>query len=305
MLSFTVISGDYKKEIDRLCKGTSREVRDAVFAAADEYAELFVEGELEFAIAISASCLCTRVFDYGRYYFLAPEELDESAELKRAYLDVFEYAKREELQILFHEVPRVHFSELLELARHIDVDAEGLGGDSFFVRVKTECELLGEIPEQRNDEFTLRALAFDDARLYAELCRSEAVNANFGYSPTDEHPDASDEELVELALGEFERGVSVPLALEYNGSFIGDAVFYAFDGMGGAEIAMRILPDFQGRGIGSSFLEEIFDYAQSIGLLRVYSYVKKENKASVAMCCRFMDKTEDDGERILFLRELN
>ncbi len=305
MLSFTVVSGDYKKEITKLCKGAPGEVRDAVFVAAEEYAGFFTEGEIEFAIAISSGCLCTRVFDYGRYYFLAPEELTESAELERAYLDIFEYAKREELQILFHEVPRVHFSLLLGLARHIDVDAEGLSGDSFFVRVKTECELLDEIPEQKNGEFVLRALAYDDAHLYAELCKNEAVNANFGYSPTDEHPNASDEELVELALGEFERAASVPLALEYNGSFIGDAVFYAFDGMGGAEIAMRILTAYQGRGIGSSFLEEIFNYAQSIGLLRVYSYVKKENKASVAMCSKFMKKVENDGERIRFLRELN
>lgn len=304
MISFKTVKNGDLSEIEAMSRELTKSEREAIIGAAEDYSELSKEGELEFAIAISNGCLCTRVFDFGRYYFLAPEELSRTAELSLAYRDIFEYARREELYIRFHEVPRAHFFVILSLARHIDADAEGTDGESFFVKVKTECEILDEIPEVRNGDFVIRSLLPSDAELYSALCRDKSVNENFGYSPTDEYRGAAAEELVELAIDEFDRGVSVPLALEYKGEFVGDAVLYAFDGMGCAEAAMRILPEKQGAGLGSQFLETLFDYSAGIGLLRLSACVKKENAPSLSMCRKHMAEIETDGDCVLFFKDL-
>ena len=304
MLSFKVIGEEFNKDIEAMLSDLSTDERENAKEIICDYGTFSSEGEMEFGVCISGRCLCTRVFDYGRYYFLAPAKLCDGADLKQAYLDILEYAKREELPFNIHEVPAEHFSTLLGFIRHVDVDAEGTDGESFHLNIKNECQLLDEIPEFENDELLIRGLCGDDALPYARLCRDKKVNKNFGYSPADDHPDATDEELLELALTEFDRGLCISLALEYSNEFVGDALFYAFDGMGGAEIAMRILPERQGRGLGALFLENLFEYAASIGLLRVGAFVKKENVASVVMCSKFMEKISEDGDRVFFSKDL-
>jgi len=299
MISFKMVE---TKSISELLDMTelSQDERELLREVLEGYLEFYSEGELEFGAALVSGCLCTRVFDYGRYYFLAPYELTEDAVLRDAYLAVLEYARREELGYLFHELPREHLSVLLPLVRHADVDAEGTDGESFSVRIKTECELISEVPVIERDGLRLRTLAEGDAEAYRELCRDAELNASFGYSPTDEHPDASAPELVSLALGEFDRGLSIPLAIEYMGEFVGDAIIYGFDGMGGAELAMRISRANRGRGIGSRTLSCLLALCLNIGLIRADAYVKAENTPSVAMCKKYMAISDKVGDRVLF-----
>ena len=94
------------------------------------------------------------------------------------------------------------------------------------------------------------------------------------------------------------------MAVRVGGEFIGEATLYAFDGRGGAEFAVRILPDWQGKGLGGEAAVCTLEAARKIGLVRIYARVMKENERSLAMLRGISDGYTEAGGDVIFTVEL-
>ena len=96
------------------------------------------------------------------------------------------------------------------------------------------------------------------------------------------------------------RGESIALAIRQGEKLLGEAVLYAFDGMGGAEIAIRLLPENRGMGLGKSTVSALFEYAAKIGLTKLSAFIDKRNSASIKLFSNFMEISEESDTRVKF-----
>lgn len=298
MLSFRVITEENAKEqISELSLLLSDS--DDVFEILHGMLECMDE-DMELAATASDGCLLLRVFDMGRYVFPFPYEISEDADVLSAVLKISEYAMREEISPVFTDVPPEAVALFIGY-RHMDIDAENGEELSYRIRIKTECELLSEIPEVSAGRVSLSAISDDDKERYAALCKDRATQKYWGYNYLDDvGEDVSDSYFLESARTEFENGVSLSAAVRYDGEFVGEAVIYAFDGRGGAEFAVRIFSDCFGHGIGSLATEATINLARRIGLRKLRALIMEENVASIKMAEKFMEREETSGARVLF-----
>ena len=206
-----------------------------------------------------------RVFDYGRYTFLYPFEMTDGADLSRALSAVAEYAMREEIPLVFCDVPRDEVTPLLALGfKHINLDAETSDGESFRAEIKSECELIDEVPRVSDGEITLGEIYESDIQKYAEISRDESALKFWGYDYRADAPNADDEYFFNTARRELLAGVTLSLAV-------------------------RLVPEFRGRGIGKRILPLVFDLSCGIGLSSLRCDVMNENKPSLAFVGREME----------------
>jgi len=302
MISFKALNSENQ---DAICKLL---VKDLDEDAASVLCELIYGidtecDDLEYAVSIHESCLLVRIFDMGRYLFVFPCELSESADVRAAIDAVREYAMREEIPLVFVDTPGYALSEFSGY-RHMDIDADDPDSIVYRVRIKTECELISEIPEVKGERVELSALRETDIPFYAELCRDENVNKYWGYDYSEDVKEPQDAYFFETANSDFFRGVAVTMAVRVGGDFAGEATVYAFDGMGGAEFAIRLLPAFHGKGLGYEATLSAMNAAREIGLVRLYAKVMKENTPSIAMLRRICEDYVEDGQYVTFTVEL-
>ena len=69
--------------------------------------------------------------------------------------------------------------------------------------------------------------------------------------------------------------------MRFADEFIGEALLYAFDLLGGAECAVRLLPKYRGLRLSEECVSLLCNAAKSIGLKRVYATVDNRNRASI------------------------
>jgi len=300
MLSFKVLTEDNIEEVVASLVPTNEMYSD--FSELAHSLDLLLD-DVEFALSFAHGCALVRVFDMGRYSFLYPFSMTDEADDASALSDIAEYAMREEIRLVVDDVPRECICNFLSF-RHIDVDASGRAGDSFRVTVKTECELMGEVPEVELGRVMLNALTEEDIPEYARLCRDKGVNKHWGYDYYADVTDPEDAYFYEMAMSELAVGVALSMAVRHAGSFIGEAVLYAFDGRGCAEFAIRLLPEWQGVGLGGESVRAICDAAYEIGLIRLSSAVMKENIASVRMLKKLTDKYSETDNGFVFYIDL-
>ena len=261
------------------------------------------EEDVEYAVSVYESCLIVRIFDMGRYLFVYPCELSERADVAAALEAVSEYAMREEVPLVFVDTPGYALSEFAGY-RHMDVDADDYDSTVYIVRIKTECELVSEIPEVKQGRVELSALSEGDIPFYAELCRDKNVNKYWGYDYSEDIKNPTDEYFYESANADFARGVAMTMAVRAMGKFVGEATIYAFDGKGGAEFAVRLLSEYQGRGLGTEAALAAMEAARKIGLVRLYAKIMKENSSSIAMFNKIADDFTEDEKHVFFTVEL-
>ena len=301
-ISFIPFSNDnYSKVAQALASpdtGTGRallEIMEGMLSYADE--------DISFGICLECGCVLLRVFDMGRYYFPFPFEVEDDADLSEALKKIAYYAMREELPLVFTDTP----SECLQyfsMFLHMNLDKEQSEAPSYRVTVKTEPELLCEYPEIKSNGISLIPLSLEHAKDYATLSRDEEILKYWGYDYRLDNPSATDSYFIDTALYERERGISLSYAVLMNGQFVGESVIYAFDGMGGAEFAVRIKSENQGKGIGSLATEKTIELCKMLGLKTARAIIYKENKASVRMAEKYMKKTDEDVGRVEFLLDL-
>jgi RimJ/RimL family protein N-acetyltransferase len=109
---------------------------------------------------------------------------------------------------------------------------------------------------------------------------------------------------LECAENEYQRGVAVSFAVRYEGRFIGEAILYSFDLHGGAQSAVRIIPEYRRKGLATGALALLSKIASRMGLIRMLATVDSENEASCRMCESFFDGFSKEGKNNLYTKNL-
>lgn len=302
-VSFKVVTEEnlpqlYQMTMDALPTASEEEVGEVFRFLSENSAD-----GCEYALSWHSGCLLVRIYD-GEYLFPYPIALEESANEADAIEEIRRYAVKEEIPLVFCDIPAEALSLLLPLFRHSSVDAADTEGEYFTVRIATELSLIDEIPFAEDGELCLCALRAEDKEKYAALCRDEETNRYWGYNYRQDYPDAEDGLFLEIAENELKAGVALALAVRYKGEFCGEALLYAFDLRGGAQCAVRILPEYRRRGLALGALGLLSRIAEGMGLISVNATVDCENIPSVKMCSAFFDRQVRDGKNIVFISEL-
>ena len=164
------------------------------------------------------------------------------------------------------------------------------------VAVGTELDILQEIPELKAQRLTLSALREEDKAAYNALCLDDVRNRWWGYDyRQDLKGELTEDYFLDVARHDFAKRWAVNFAIRLDGKCIGEAVMYNVDWRGGAELGVRIAPEFAGHGYGT----EAFAAAAEWGLYgllleRVVAKCYKENTASYHMLSSCMRKTGED-----------
>ena len=298
MIKFTEIAeNEIKTVAETLFDGSS--LAEEIMSSFD------FDDDISYAVAHFDGCLIVRVFDFGRYLFLYPFELDEDAKIDGAVLKMAEYAMREELDFVLSGVPTEGVNLLLELGfSHLEIDRED--EDSYRVWAKNECVLLDEIPKFNYGEIKVSALDSSLEKEYAELCRDEELNRFWGYDYREDAPTQDDSFFLNQANSGFARGASITLALKKDEAFIGSVELFAFDGRGGCEFAIKIARDYQSRGYGTLGTKAAIKAAERIGISRISCDVMKQNTRSVSMMQKIFGAPVSTCDNILrFTKTIN
>ena len=287
MLSFKIVTKENKENIkDALSQELSSSEREELSEIIDSID--LEDGDVEYAVTVSSGCALFRIFDFGRYLFVFPIELSDTSNPKGAVDEINEYATFEEIERVFVDVPPESLP-VFSGFRHLDVDADGREASVYRVRIKTELDLLSEIPSFDGERVKLNALTEADIPDYARLSKDENVNKYWGYSYSDDVENPPDEYFYENAVREFSANTSCAFAIRADGKFVGEAILYSFDGKGGADIAIRILSEYQRRGYGSEALKALSEIAGKIGLTLLRAKIKTENSPSIALFRKYAE----------------
>lgn len=302
MISFQPIDTSFKDSLrDFVCERDDVD-SEYLFEVISSFESL---GEdIECAAAISHGCVLVRIFDMGRYSFVYPIAVCDSADEASALDGVRLYAIKEEIPLVITDIPTECVANAVTCFRHVMLDGEDRECSSYRAAVMSELAMIDEIEPFCKENFTLSALEADDVQKYARLCRDKTVNEFWGYDYRDDAgDDVLDDYFLNEATAEYNRSTALTLAARLDGELIGDAVFHAFDLQGRADIAFRLLPEYQGRGLGRLLLESIIEYAAGLGLIGVFARVKRENVKSLSLLRSVSDEVcEADG---IFTFEIN
>ena len=241
------------------------------------------------AYAYSDSVLYVRIFDGERYVFPLPFMLTEDADLTDACRNLSLYTRRELIPLIISDVPREELEVLTELFRYLDASCYTDDEDTFFVKVNNECDECDELPTLELDGIIFDALTEADDASYAELCRDRELNKFWGYDVNEDEPDAEPSYYRSVALREFADGVAMTFAVRFEGELAGEATIYDFDYFGSAAIAVRVLPAFHGKGIGSRSVRGLIEIAGGIGLRELRTEIMNDNTSSIKMTSKYMN----------------
>ncbi len=297
-LSFIILEDSNKEVLAELLAPERPELREEIEYIKDGFCASEDE-DLEYAFALAGDCLAVRVFDMGRYLFPYPFALTDYADLSSAVEQIAHYCVREELPIVFTDVPEEELSRFFSLGyKDVRVRRECTeedGESSFRVSLLTECTELCEIPSLSSDRLSVGALRPEDIHEYARICKDTENIALWGYDYREDMPNAADEDFYNSANSELERGVALTVAIRLDDAIIGEAIFYAFDAKGGADFAFRLLPEHRGKGLSRTIVPLIYDCARCLGLQRLAADIMCENAASCRMASKTMSLLSSNG----------
>lgn len=247
------------------------------------------------AYAYDSDVLYVRIFDGDRYVFPMPFALVDDVDIEMALINLSVYARRQLVPLIISDIPREYLEILTAVFPHIDATCYEDDDDTFFVRVNNECDLLESIPEAVSGDVRLDLISSDDAEDYAALCSDLELNKHWGYDASADNPDADANYYLSVVERELNDGVALTLAIRYRGRFAGEAVIYDFDYFGSASVAVRVLPEFHGMGVGTSALSALIELSSRIGLCSLRTEIMNENLASIKMTSKCM-KLEKVGK---------
>ena len=302
MISFDVIANGNS---DLLVQKLERKCVDADFDyVSDILAELSSCGDgCEYAVSAFSGCLLVRVYD-GEYFFLYPEPVAVEYNIFSAIDELRLYAVREEIPLVIAEVPADEAENVAETFSSADIYEDGDDGEVCTVRVLSEIMLSDELPEIFGERLEIKPLSESDSEIYARLCRDDETNKYWGYNYSDDVSTPEDEYFIENAFAEYSRGVAASFGIRLSGEFIGEALLYAFDLVGGAECAVRLLPGYRGRRLSSECVELICDAARRLGLQRLFATVDNENKPSMNLFKKTFEILEEKENITRFVRKM-
>ncbi len=292
-----------------LDKENLREVADRVFHNAknenllDFLSEIDLESGAEYALAESYGCVLVRVCFDGNYAFAFPFDFCGKNGEEGAVSEIEKYAIKEEIPLEICGIPaeKLHIFEKYPLLDLYDEDEDG---EYYTARIRSRCSEILEIPQKNGENITLNALTEADIPEFARLSRDEKLLKYWGYDYKDDHADCPDEFFFENQKREFDAGISMTLAIRREDSLIGSLEFYAFDFFDGAEIAVRLFENFQGKGFGKEALKLAKIIAKEVGLKSLYARVINENERSLRYVGGFAESRNSDGQTTIFTLDI-
>ncbi|MBR2611710.1 MAG: GNAT family N-acetyltransferase [Clostridia bacterium] len=301
MIHFLYPDKENRESLLSLC-GTSEQ--GAVARGLVE--ELIAEEDdaCDIAVCFSHGTFLTRRF-YEEYEFTYPLALCEDADIEGALCAIEEYCKRAELPLIYGDLTDEEQLALKGRYRLSRTEEFDISEDDespmwmYRLRVLTPCEILDTPPTISDGVVTIDALTESDIPRYAALCRDENILAVWGVDYRDINPDMTDRDFYENALDEAERGIALALAVRTGGQFVGEVALYAFDGRGGAEFSLRILPEAQRQGIAKRTLPLLFEIAkEELMLEHIDGICLQENTPSKRLMASFMTLEGDNEESV-------
>lgn len=252
----------------------------------------------EACCALSFGCLAVRLeVDEGDYAFYLPEPYKEQADAEAALCALEAYALREELPLVLTDLSAEDCDALRLRYAHAEICELPVAG-RFLLCVQTEADALDALPTLRGARVTLRAPDPSDAAAYGALCRNTEHLCYFGYSDLSDLPEATDRTLVERRLDEWERRCSLPFFIYHAEAFVGELTLFGFDGRGGAELSLRLLPEACGGGLATDAMRTAIAFARELGLTHLRARTHPDNLPCRRMLDRlFGEGTPRDGER--------
>ena len=305
MISFMELYPESRADIEaQLLTDTASPDAEYISEILDSFLEL--EGE-EFdtgvGICSSHGCVIARIFDTGRYTFVYPIAVTHKADTSLAIEEIRAYAVKEELPLVITDIPSGELGSLSSAFRHVTLDAADPDGELYRAEIMSECMLASEAPCVSDGELSLSGIEETDSADMARLYTSDEVNEYWGYDFREDVECVQESYFYDNALYEQAMGTAMVLAARLDDKYIGEAVLHAFDLRGGAEIAVRLLPEWQGRGLGKRVLQLAFDAARRIGLVRVMGSVMRENKRSIAMLSKCMEQASEYDNNVSYSGE--
>ena len=250
MISFKQLNDENKETLAaELSLGKSElhcEIEEIVASFADDLDE-----DVEFAFCRFDELLLVRIFDGEDYIFVYPIALTDTADERAAIEEIRLYALREEIPLVFCDVPEESLSVIEEHFRFTEAYAEDDEGESFRVCVLTELSRAIDIPDISDGTLTFRQLTEADIPDYARLCRDTELNKYWGYDYRADEQNPTDRYFYDIAMLALYDSVALSLAVDFEGKFVGEATLWGFDMLGSAELGFRILPEWHGRGFGT------------------------------------------------------
>ena len=303
MISFKILSEDIVSSlIDEIMMASP----DADLDLAKDNLEMLLNdgGDGEYAVTHAHGCLLVRIFD-GEYCFMYPLPLCDWSDQTKAADEIRAYAVKEEIPLVYIDVPSYMLGDLLPIFRHANIDSSDPDNGFYTVRVMSEAALLDEMPGCEGDNgVSVDPLTPDDDEIYSRLCKDAETNKYWGYDYSADEADPSDDYFRKSAEEEFDRGVAICLAVRVNGVFAGEGILYGFDLMGGCECAVRLLPAFRRKGYATEAIRVLQSLGRKIGLVYLCATVAKENKASIHLTEKSFEEVGRDGENIKYRRNL-
>ena len=290
-----------KKITEILC------VPDALLSDALEIIEdlsSVIGEENSVAFAYADDVLYARIFDGERYVFPLPFMLTESADPVDACVTLATYTTKYMIPLIITDVPRDEIDFLCSVFPHVDAYTYDEDDDSFFFKINNECDMLDAVPTFQLDGITLDELTDGDKERYASLCRDRELNKYWGYDVDVDNPDMDEDFYLEVARDEFAEGVAIALAVRECGVLVGEATIYGFDYRGSASIAVRVLPDYHSKGIGSRTTRALIELSRELGLRRLTAEIYEENERSVKMTSKYMDVEKCENGKVYFALSL-
>lgn len=282
-----------------------------IFESADSVCEVeemllsYIEDEeAEFAVSVAEGCLIVRIYD-GEYLFLCPIPIGKKPSIMDAAEEIRKYAIKQEIPVTFIDVPEGNLDDITENFRFASMHSMDEDGDVYMVKTMTELDCMKKLPNLVGERVSLTPIYEEYIADYGRLCRSSEVNRLFGYDYKEDFDDPDDRLFYDIMDREKDAGLALSMAIIHNGKFAGEASVFAFDYVGGARIAIRLLPEFWGCGIGSESLDLTIKLAREMDLRRIYTDVKLENTASIRMTEKFMNHLRDEGDNAIFELELS
>lgn len=174
--------------------------------------------------------------------------------------------------------------------------------ENIAVELHTELASLKKHPHTESERLTLELISERDIPAYNRLCLDDELNKYWGYDyRRDLRGELTEDYFYRDAMTGYSTKVSLSMAIRLNGEFIGEAVINEFDYRGGANIGIRLLPGFSGRGLGREAFAAACDYAiYTVGLRALTAYCYRENIPSYKMLKALMSLEGEDEKYYYF-----
>ena len=303
MISFLELNADNEKALAIGLSEGREELFDEIFEIVSSFSDSLGEG-VEFCFCRFGELLLVRIFDGEDYTFVYPIALSDNADERAALEEIRLYAVREELPLVFCDVPLESLPLIEEHFRFSEAYAEDEDDESFRVRVLTELSRAVDIPRVTDGVLTLRHLCEEDIPDYARLSKDSELNKYWGYDYRLDRGEPEDEYFYNVACRALDDGVALSLAVDFEGKFVGEATLWGFDLLGSAELGFRILPEWQGRGFGARSLSLLLELGAELSLKSLRASVMKENLRSEAIVKKKMALYEQNDNVNYYIQEI-